>query len=210
LWVLGVWGGVAVLEESGRWGKGKWVQRGGVAIGTLDRWLRVVVSRDSQECLQPIFDEVDATVSAWRIAVQRHDHAVGHQTRTVGAAERHLKTVLGSLGLQRWRNLVTARAQIYTTRDGLDMIRARRIRADVEAALAHLVDVETSEAEHVAVAQQELEAVATRLVPFGHLAVVVSGCPMDQLQRMAIDRSRSLKNTRSGSASPSVSWIPIR
>jgi hypothetical protein len=55
-----------------------------------------------------------------------------------------------------------------------------------------------------------LEAVATRLVPFGHLAVVVSGCPMDQLQRMAIDRSRSLKNTRSGSASPSVSWIPIR
>ncbi len=179
-------------------------------VRTLDLSSLVVMDGNPQERIQAIFDDVDAIVPVWRATRRNYDHAVQHQGRGVRTAERILMSALGNLGLQRWRNLLSARAQINTTRDGLDMIRARRIRADVEAALAHLADVETSEAEHVAVALHELEAVAARLVPFGHLAVVVSGCPMDQLQRMATDGSRSLKNTRSGSASPSVSWIPIR
>jgi len=97
-------------------------------------------------------------------------------------AERRLHSTLGGFGLHRWRSLVSSRAQIYTARDGLDMIRARRIRPEVEAAIAHLEVVRNLEAERVAAAGRQMAVIAGRLVPYGPLA---TGCSMADLRRLA-------------------------
>ncbi len=124
-------------------------------------------------------------VADWRSTRRAYDHTATHQARAVATAERRLHSALGGLGLQRWRNLVSSRAQIYTARDGLDMIRARRIRPDVEAAVALLDTVRNLEAERVAAAGRQMAEVAARLVPYGPLAAEATGCSMADLRRLA-------------------------
>ncbi|MHB1718031.1 MAG: hypothetical protein ACYCV5_11995 [Acidimicrobiales bacterium] len=77
------------------------------------------------------------------------------------------------------------RAQIYSSQDGLDMIRARRIRSEVEAALADLDTVRVREAERVAAARRRMAEAAARLVPYGPLATEATGCSLADLRRLA-------------------------
>jgi len=132
-----------------------------------------------------LLDDLAVVLAEWRSARRGLDLAATHQDRALATAERRLHSTLGGLGLQRWRNLVSARAQIYTARDGLDMIRARRIRPDVEAAIAYLDTVRTLEAERVAAAGRQMAEVAARLVPYGPLATEATGCSMADLRRLA-------------------------
>ena len=132
-----------------------------------------------------LLDDLAVLVADWRSARRGHDLAATHQARALAAAERQLHSALGGLGLQRWRNLVSSRAQIYTARDGLDMIRARRIRPEVEAAIAHLDTVRNLEAERVTAADRQMAEVAVRLVPYGPLAAEATRCSMADLRRLA-------------------------
>ena len=137
------------------------------------------------ERIDALLDGVAGIVAEWRAATRNHDQAITHQSRAVRTAEHRLRTVLGTLGLRRWRNLVSARAQVYTAQDGLDMIRARRIRSEVEAAVAELDAVRVREAERVAVARRRMGEAAARLVPYGPLATDATGCSMAELRRLA-------------------------
>jgi len=110
------------------------------------------VDRETTVRIDGLLDNLAVLAAEWRSAGRAYEHAVTHQARALASAERRLHSALGDLGLQRWRNLVAGRAQIHTARDGLDMIRARRIRPDVEAALMHLDVVRSHEAEGVAAA----------------------------------------------------------
>ena len=65
------------------------------------------------------------------------------------------------------------------------MIRARRIRSEVEAALADLDTVRVREAERVAAARRRMAEAAARLVPYGPLATEATGCSLDDLRRLA-------------------------
>ena len=133
-----------------------------------------------------LLDDLAVLAAEWRSAGRAYEHAVTHQARALASAERRLHSALGDLGLQRWSNLVSARAQIHTARDGLDMIRARRIRPDVEAALMHLDVVRSHEAEGVAAAGRQVAEVTTRLVPYGRLATGATGRSMADLRRLAV------------------------
>jgi len=143
------------------------------------------VDRETTERIDGLLDDLAVLVADWRSARRRHDLAATHQVRALATAERRLHSTLGGLGLQRWRNLVSARAQIYTARDGLDMIRARRIRPEVEAAIAHLDIVRNLEADQVAAAGRQVAEVAGRLVPYGPLATEATGCSKADLRRLA-------------------------
>ena len=137
------------------------------------------------ERIDALLDGVAGIVAEWQSATRENDRAITHQSRALRTAEHRLRTVLGTLGLRRWRNLVSARAQVYAAQDGLDMIRARRIRPEVEAAVAELDAVRVREAERVAVARRRMGEVATRLVPYGPLATDATGCSMAELRRLA-------------------------
>ncbi|MDA8071843.1 MAG: hypothetical protein M0Z82_09655 [Actinomycetota bacterium] len=140
---------------------------------------------ETTERIDGLLDELAVVLAEWRSATRDHDQAITHQARALATAEHRLCAVLGTLGLQRWRNLVSARAQVYTALDGLDMIRARRIRSEVEAAVADLAAVRADEAERVAVAWRRMGEVATRLVPYGPLVTDATGYSMAELRRLA-------------------------
>ena len=101
------------------------------------------------------------------------------------ATREDIELAVDTLGLRRWRDLVSARAQVYTAQDGLDMMRARRIRSEVEAAIAELDAVRVREAERVAVARRRMGEAAARLVPYGPLATGATGYSMAELRRLA-------------------------
>jgi len=143
------------------------------------------VDRETTERIDGLLNELAVVAAEWRSARRAYELTATHQACALAAAERRLHSTLCGLGLQRWRNLVSGRAQIYTARDGLDMIRARRIRADVEAAIAHLDTVRNLEAELVTAAGQRVAEVAVRLVPYGPLATESTGCSMAELRRLA-------------------------
>ncbi len=134
--------------------------------------------------IDALLHDVAEILGEWTSATRDHDEAITHQSRAVRTAERRLRDVLGTFGLRRWRNLLSDRAQVYTAQDGLDMIRARRIRSEVEAAIAELDAVRVREAERVAAAHRRMGEVAARLVPYGPLAVDVTGCSMAELRRL--------------------------
>lgn len=137
------------------------------------------------ERIDALLDDLAAIVADWRSATHDYDQAITHQSRALRDGEHQLRAVLGPLGLRRWCNLVSGRAQVYTAQDGLDMIRARRIRSEVEAAVAELDVVRAREAERVAVARRRMEDAAGRLIPYGPLATDATGCTASELRRLA-------------------------
>ncbi len=132
-----------------------------------------------------LLDVVAGIVAEWHRAGRAYEHAVTHQAHALRTAERRMDSALSGLGLRRWRHLVAGRAQIYSSQDGLDMIRARRIRSEVEAALADLDTVRVREAERVAAARRRMAEAAARLVPYGPLATEATGCSLADLRRLA-------------------------
>jgi hypothetical protein len=143
------------------------------------------VDRETTERIDGLLDELAVVAAEWRSVRRALEHAVTHQAHALRTAERRMDSALSGLGLRRWRHLVAGRAQIYSSRDGLDMIRARRIRPEVEAAIAHLDTVRNLEADQVAVADRQVAEVAGQLVPYGPLATEATGCSMAELRRLA-------------------------
>ena len=141
-------------------------------------------------------DELIAAGDRWKRSYREWRRAVGHRDRVLQRAERRVVSTTGGLCLRDWE-AARHRRRIMTSRQAIGVVRARRSRVEVRAALEEIRQLHAVEEAAVVAARLEMSEATKNVLRYGRLGHQLTGMTSAELGVLA-RRPRSAPRAQLG------------
>lgn len=129
-------------------------------------------------------DELIAAGDRWKRSYQEWRRAVGHRDRELQRAERRVVSATGGLCLRDWE-AAWHRRRIMTSWQAIGVVRAGRSRAEAQAAVEEVQQLQAVEEAAVLAARLELSEATKHVLRYGLLGRQLTGMTSAELHGLA-------------------------